>query len=61
MLKIDGFSEQSRSNVSESESPPMEIAEPVDAVPAGIPQAIAPDDLDVPAFLRRRSRNASPN
>jgi cell division protein FtsZ len=33
----------------------VEVTEPLGAVPAGVPQYAA-DDLDIPAFLRRRTR-----
>jgi cell division protein FtsZ len=60
-LKIEGASQQSQSPIPESSAPSVEVAEPAEAIPAGIPQAIVSDDLDIPAFLRRRSRTSSPN
>lgn len=36
-------------------APPMEELENMQAVPAGVPHS-APDNLDIPAFLRRRNR-----
>ena len=41
--------------LAESVASTVEVTEPLGAVPAGVPQYAA-DDLDIPAFLRRRTR-----
>jgi cell division protein FtsZ len=41
--------------IAEPLSPPTEVEESLEVVPAGAPQYAA-DDLDIPAFLRRRTK-----
>jgi cell division protein FtsZ len=60
-LNIERISKQSKPQVSKPAAPPEDIPTVVESVPAGVPQAIASDDLDIPAFLRRRSRITSSN
>ncbi|UCD41819.1 MAG: cell division protein FtsZ [Chloroflexota bacterium] len=60
-LKIEENSPLSQPPVHEPTPQTVEVSKPVEAVPAGIPQVIASDDLDIPAFLRRRSRTSSQN
>jgi cell division protein FtsZ len=60
-LNIESISKQSKPQVSKPAAPPEDIPTVVESVPAGVPQAIASDDLDIPAFLRRRSRITSSN
>ncbi|HUV28510.1 MAG TPA: cell division protein FtsZ [Anaerolineales bacterium] len=47
--------QEARSIPGPASAAPVEIAEHFQAVPAGIPQTHS-DNLDIPAFLRRRSR-----
>ena len=58
-LKIDGTAPSRRviapEPFTETVSSSIEVKEPLDAVPVGGPQ-YATDDLDIPAFLRRRGR-----
>ena len=58
-LKIDGATPSRRviapEPFVETVSSSIEVKEPLDAVPVGGPQ-YATDDLDIPAFLRRRAR-----
>lgn len=60
-LKIEENPQLSQPPVHEPTPQTVEVSKPVEAVPAGIPQVIASDDLDIPAFLRRRSRTSSQN
>jgi cell division protein FtsZ len=58
-LKIEGATPSHRVIAPEPLPEPVvskvEVTEPLGAVPAGVPQYAA-DDLDIPAFLRRRTR-----
>ncbi|MBE9475109.1 MAG: cell division protein FtsZ [Chloroflexi bacterium] len=58
-LKIEGATPSRRviapDLTAEPIASPVEMEEPLDAVPAGVPQYAA-DNLDIPAFLRRRTR-----
>ena len=58
-LKIDGAAPSRRvispKPFAETVSSSIEVKEPLDAVPVGGPQ-YATDNLDIPAFLRRRGR-----
>ena len=46
---------QERQPISEAAAGPVELGDHLQAVPAGMPQ-VAADNLDIPAFLRRRNR-----
>jgi cell division protein FtsZ len=59
--KIEQASQQRKPPVPETVTPSIDIVETPEPVPVGVPQAIFADDLDIPAFLRRRSRSSSPN
>lgn len=53
--KIKEISDSKIKSASEPVSPSVEVSESLNAIPAGLPQIVA-DELDIPAFLRRRSR-----
>jgi len=53
--KIKEISDSKIKSASEPLSPTVEVVEPLNAIPAGLPHIVA-DELDIPAFLRRRSR-----
>ena len=52
--KIKEISDSKIKSASEPLSPTVEVVEPLNAIPAGLPHIVA-DELDIPAFLRRRS------
>ena len=60
-LNIENISKHSKPQVSKPAAAPEEIPTVAEPIPAGIPQVISSDDLDIPAFLRRRSRTEAPN
>lgn len=56
-LKIQEAAQSSQNQTPEPVASSVKIAAPLAAIPAGVPQAVmAADDLDIPAFLRRRNR-----
>lgn len=60
-LNIESISKKRKPEVPKPVSPHEDVPTAAEAVPAGVPQVYASDDLDIPAFLRRRSRSTSPN
>ncbi len=60
-LNIESISKQKQPPRPEPSPVSSDVIEPAEPIPAGISQAIGSNDLDIPAFLRRRSRTTSPN
>jgi hypothetical protein len=60
-LNIESISKQKQPPRLEPSPVSSDVIEPAEPIPAGISQAIGSNDLDIPAFLRRRSRTTSPN
>jgi cell division protein FtsZ len=60
-LKIERDSKPSLIQAPETNAEPVKVTESVGAVPAGVPRSISVDDLDIPAFLRRRNQTSSTN
>jgi cell division protein FtsZ len=60
-LKMKEPPRSSEIQTNETVSEPVKKAEPIAVVHAGVPQAGIADDLDIPAFIRRRAHASSPN